>query len=135
MSIFDSDAEKIKKIVSYWEPEVLTDEIAYKKSLTDYLKKKLSNIHTDDEFEDENYNIVIDDKILVIIKNNITELKELYLTSGEFQYHIDKWNGDIILVICGRIKREFFDYLKKYENLPILILDEEERYIIAKHII
>ncbi len=42
MGIFDSDAEKVKKILYYWESE-LKDESMYKTSIINYLKNKLGN--------------------------------------------------------------------------------------------
>ena len=114
---------EVVSLINKWNPKKLGTEKEYENSLYKYLHARLDEqvtqqpslgrIRADIVVEDQKKG----DKVLIELKHNLHTTSQLQRLKGQLQDYTEKWNGTLILLLCGNtepnIRKDFEPSIKK----------------------
>ena len=104
----------VVKLIKEWEPKTLKTETQYEKSLYDYLHDNLEAIQVTKQYAKGRIraDIVVNDNVIIEMKNNLDTTGKLQRLVGQLDTY-KKWDGDIIILLCGKTEANIKKELKK----------------------
>ncbi len=105
----------VTALIESWRPRSCKTEKAFERSLFKHLEKKLKKSAIVQQYAAGRVkgDIVVDGKILVEIKDRINSKGKLQRLLGQLDTYASKWEGKVIVVICGKSQRNLLKMLRE----------------------
>jgi len=118
------------KLIDDWHPRSCKTEKDFERSLHRHLEKNLKDVNVIKQYAAGRVkgDIVVDEKILIEIKDRLKSTAQLQRLLGQIDIYASQWKGKVIVIICGESERDLMKTLKsKIENLKaqtLLFVDQ-----------
>jgi nitrate reductase NapAB chaperone NapD len=105
---------EVTALIETWRPGGCKTEEAFERSLVKHLKKKLKKSDITQQYAAGQVkgDIVVDGKILVEIEGRVNSKGKLQHLLEQLDAYASKWEGKIIVVICGKSQRSLLKILR-----------------------
>ena len=120
------------KLIGDWHPRKCETEKDFERSLHKHLEKNLEDANVIKQYAAGRVkgDIVVDDNILIEIKDSLQSTGQLQRLLGQLDIYNGQWKGQVIVVICGESQRDLVKHLsRKVESLKPGFLDFEDEKI------
>lgn len=127
----------VREIIDNWNPEDYATEKEFEDSLLEEFQKKLKNqvIYSQYGSGLQRVDIVIDKKVPIELKKDLTSTAVLQRTIGQLDQYLKDWRT-VFLVLCGDVSHDLLKHLEKYvkDSRSGLLLSTSEKgvYLIVK---
>ncbi len=130
-------ARDVLKLIDSWHPRKCETEKDFERSLHKHLEKNLQNSNVIKQYAAGRVkgDIVVEDKILIEIKDCLQSTGQLQRLLGQLDIYNTQWKGQVIVVICGGSQRDLVKHLsEKVESLKPGFLDFEDQktYLVVR---
>ena len=122
----------VLRLIDSWHPRKCETEKDFERSLHKHLEKHLQNSNVIKQYAAGRAkgDIVVEDKILIEIKDSLQSTGQLQRLLGQLDIYNTQWKGQVIVVICGDSQRDLVKHLnEKVESLKPGFLDFEDQKI------
>ncbi len=129
-------ARDVIKLIDSWRPRSCKTEKDLERSLHKHLQKNLESLDVIMQYAAGRVkaDIVVDDKILIEIKDSLKSTGQLQRLLGQLDIYAAQWKGKVIVVICGDSQRDLVKVLeKKVEALkPDSYYSEQSIFLVVR---
>lgn len=125
-------ARDVLKLIDAWHPRRCETEKDFERSLHKHLERNLENSNVIKQYAAGRVkgDIVVEDKILIEIKDSLQSTGQLQRLLGQLDIYNTQWKGQVIVVICGDSQRDLVKHLSgKVESLKPGFLEFEDQKI------
>jgi hypothetical protein len=130
----------VKELVQKWEPKDCHTEKDFERSLAHLLESRLKGKDIVKQFAVGRVrgDIVIEKKILIEIKTNLSSTAKLQRLLGQIELYRHDWGRAVILVLCGEhdpnLVKRLRDALGRHDDSLVLILGQFSLDLIVKRV-
>ena len=109
---------KVIDLIESWRPRSCETEKEFEKSLMRHLEKNLEKAEIIQQYAAGRLrgDIVVDGKILIEIKQDLDSTGKLQRLLGQIELYNSKWNGQVVVVLCGESKRDLLQVVRDKIN-------------------
>lgn len=111
---------EVINLIDEWHPRSCKTEKDFERSLHKHLEKNLPDANVVKQYAAGRVkgDIVVDEKILIEIKDSLKSTGQLQRLLGQLDIYNAQWKGKVIVLICGESERDLMKVLtKKIEAL------------------
>ena len=107
--------QNVAGLIKRWNPRRCRTEKEYERSLVRFLESKLQGKEVVPQYASGRVrgDIVIDKKVLIEIKVNLSSIAKLRTLLGQIDLYASEWKRDVVIVLCGRHDKNLVQQLKK----------------------
>ena len=106
---------EVIRLIDDWHPRSCETEKDFERSLHKHLEKNLPDVNVVKQYAAGRVkgDIVVDEKILIEIKDSLKSTGQLQRLLGQLDIYNAQWKGKVIVLICGESERDLMKVLKK----------------------
>ena len=124
------------KLIDAWHPRMCKTEKDLERSLHKHLEKNLASSNVIRQYAAGRVkgDIVVDDEILIEIKDSLKSTGQLQRLLGQLDIYATQWKRKVIVVICADSQRDLVKVLsKKVEALkPESFFSEQNIFLVVR---
>lgn len=107
--------DMVEGLIKKWKPKGCKTEKQYEVSLYDFMHSELQEVQVTKQFAKGRIraDIVVGDKVIVELKNNLDTTSKYQRLIGQLVEY-EAWDGDIVILLCGKTDPNLLKDLKKY---------------------
>lgn len=127
-------AKDMIKLIDDWHPRSCQTEKDFEVSLHKHLEKNLPQANVIKQYAAGRVkgDIVVDDDILIEIKDGLESTGQLQRLIGQLDIYNTQWKRKVIVVICGDVQRDLVKTLnEKVESLKPRELFSDQRIFLV----